>query len=491
MDNENDNDKKNNMQIFLKKQKLFYKGQLTISNAKVFFKHRYLPIAYSLLLIILSACNNTGTKQEVMYTCPMPQDSVFSNKPGKCPKCGMNLIPMADHTIHSSMNMADSTQSNVKAYTCPMHPQVQSDTAGTCPICGMQLEKTKSASESKVVSLNTLLKPSNQQVIANIPMVHMMNREENIEMESYGFITYDTRHTGVISSNFSGRIEKLYVKYRYQKINKGQRIMDIYSPELMTAQENLLFLLKNDPDNTMLINASKQKLYLLGMSNQQVSTVIKSGKLNYSVAVYSNYSGHVHESNGSAMNSNQQSSMSSNAFTTEELSVKEGMYVQKGQNIFSVFNPDRAWAVLNIFTGQEAMVKVGNKVRITPETNPLKDFRASISYIEPVYREGSKTVTARVYFDNTVSKIPIGSQVKATIFAGDRSAEWLPEEAVLSLGLDIVVFVRNGESFVARKIETGITNKHLVQVLSGLDKNEAVAANAQYLVDSESFIKTN
>ncbi|MBI1342453.1 MAG: HlyD family efflux transporter periplasmic adaptor subunit [Terrimonas sp.] len=372
-----------------------------------------------------------------------------------------------------------------------MHPQVQSDTAGTCQICGMQLEKTKSATEPKAVSLNTLLKPSNQQVIANIPMVHLMEREENIEMESYGFITYDTRQTGVISSNFSGRIEKLYVKYRYQKISKGQRIMDIYSPELMTSQQNLLFLLKNDPENTMLINASKQKLYLLGMSNQQVSTVITSGEVNYSVAVYSNYSGHVHESNGSAMNTNQQSNMNLTAFTTEELSVKEGMYVQKGQNIFSVFNPNKAWALLNIFTGQAAMVKVGDKVRITPETDPLKDFRASISYIEPVYREGSKTVTARVYFDNAVSKIPIGGQVKATIFAGDRSALWLPEEAVLSLGLDKVVFVRTGESFVARKIETGITNKHLVQILSGLDKNEAVAANAQYLVDSESFIKTN
>lgn len=443
------------------------------------------------IMLFVSACNNTGTKQEVMYTCPMPQDSVFSNKPGKCPKCGMDLVLMQDHTMHNGMNMADSSQTNAKAFTCPMHPQVQSDTAGTCSICGMQLEKTKSAAEPNAVSLNTLLKPSNQQVIANIPMVHLMEREENIEMESYGFITYDTRQTGVISSNFSGRIEKLYVKYRYQKINKGQRIMDIYSPELSTAQQNLLFLLKNDPENTMLINASKQKLYLLGMSNQQVSAVIKSGKVNYSVAVYSNYSGHVHESNGSSMNNNQTTGMNPSAFTTEELSVKEGMYVQKGQNIFSVFNPNKAWALLNIFTGQAAMVKVGNKVRITPETDPLKDFRASISYIEPVYREGSKTVTARVYFDNAVSKIPIGSQVKATIFAGDRSAVWLPEEAVLNLGLDKVVFVRTGESFMARKIETGINNKHLVQILSGLDKNEAVAANAQYLVDSESFIKTN
>ncbi len=504
-DDQNNRDKMRNMKGFFKncnreienrqwaksnKQMKIGNGQWTMGNEHFFNRIYILLIANCLLLIVAVGCHNNQSP-EIMYTCPMPQDSVFSNKKGQCPKCGMDLIPMADHTTRNGMKAVDNIQSKVKAYTCPMHPQVQSDTAENCPICGMQLEKTKSEAEPKAVSLNTLLKPSNQQVIANIPMIHMMERVENIEMESYGFIAYDTRHTGAISSNFSGRIEKLFIKYRYQKISKGQRIMDIYSPELMTAQENLLFLLKNDPDNTMLINASKQKLYLLGMSNQQVSLLIKSGKVNYSVAVYSNYSGHVHESSGSGMNNNQQAVMSPATFTTEELSVKEGMYVQKGQNIFSVYNPGKAWAVLNIFTGQAAMVKVGNKVRITPETDPLKDFRAAISYIEPFYREGSKTATARVYFDNTASKIPIGSQVKATIFAGDRSANWLPEEAVLSLGLDNVVFVRNGESFTARKIETGIINKHLIQVLSGLDKNEAVAANAQYLVDSESFIKTN
>ena len=81
--------------------------------------------------------------------------------------------------------------------------------------------------------------------------------------------------------------------------------------------------------------------------------------------------------------------------------------------------------------------------------------------------------------------------MKAIIFAGDHSANWLPEEAVLSLGLDKVVFVKSGDSFIARKIETGIINKHLVQVLRGLSEDEAVATNAHYLVDSESFIKVN
>ncbi len=440
----------------------------------------------------LFACNNNSNKQEVMYTCPMPKDSVFSHKPGKCPKCGMELIRMENNNAHAGHKMMDSNVVKNKAYTCPMHPQVQSDTAGNCPICGMQLEKVKSPLEPNAVSLNTLLKPANQQVIASVPMVHMMDRQEDIEMDALGFIAYDTRQTGIISSNFSGRIERLYVKYRYQKISSGQKIMDIYSPELLTAQENLLFLVKNDPENSMLINSAKQKLLLLGMNSSQLTNVILTGRSSYRVSVFSKYSGHIQESsNAIGMNANQLPVMNNGSLTTAELSIKEGMYVQKGQNIFSVFNPNKAWALLNIFAGQAAMVKVGNKVRITPETAPDKDFRAIVNYIEPMYRDGNKTLTVRVYFDNSISKIPIGSQVKATVFAGDRSANWLPEEAVLSLGLDKVVFVRNGESFTVRKIETGIINKHLIQVLNGLDKNEAVAANAQYLVDSESFIKTN
>ena len=100
---------------------------------------------------------------------------------------------MENHSMHSGHDMADSSMVITKRFTCPMHPQVQSDTAGTCPICGMQLEKIKSPNEPKAVSLNTLLKPSNQQVIANVPMVHMMAREEDIEMETFGFIEYDTR----------------------------------------------------------------------------------------------------------------------------------------------------------------------------------------------------------------------------------------------------------------------------------------------------------
>jgi membrane fusion protein, copper/silver efflux system len=174
---------------------------------------------------------------------------------------------------------------------------------------------------------------------------------------------------------------------------------------------------------------------------------------------------------------------------TEELSLKEGMYLQKGQPVFTVYNPDKAWAVLNIYDRDQALVRVGNSVRISPETAPDKDFRASIHLLEPFYRKDSKTMTARVYFDNSRLHIPVGSQVRATIFGNAKDAEWLPREAVLSLGQDKVVFLREAGGFSARKVTTGIVHDKYIQIKEGLLPTDTVAVNAQYLMDSESFIK--
>jgi Cu(I)/Ag(I) efflux system membrane fusion protein len=135
------------------------------------------------------------------------------------------------------------------------------------------------------------------------------------------------------------------------------------------------------------------------------------------------------------------------------------------------------------------LVKKGNAVKITPETAPQKDFKAAIDFIEPFYRKENKTLTARVYFDNSAWQIPIGSQVRATIFGNAKDAYWLPKEAVVSLGMDKVVFLKTDGGFKAHKINTGITHKNHIQVLNGITVNDSVAVDAQYLMDSESFIK--
>ena len=411
------------------------------------------------------------------------------------PSC--NQKKQADHSQH---NAADSTGSADavnhqpstinRIYTCPMHPQIIRDKPGDCPICGMKLvEKVTGGEKVADVTLDALLKPTNEFVVSAIPVTTVQKKEEQVEIAALGNIAYDTREAGSISSRVAGRIEKLYVRYRYQKIYKGQLIMDIYSPEMMTAQQNLLFLLKNDAGNATLIQASKNKLLLLGMSSGQLQQVIKTGKPSFTIGVYSNYMGHIHEaSNGGIMNT-PAAGMKDIALNTEELSLKEGMYVQKGQSFFTVYNPGRAWALLNIYGDNEGLVKTGNIVRVVPETAPGKDFRAIINFIEPFYRSNSKTISARVYFDNRILKIPIGSQVSATIFGNAKNANWLPKEAVLSLGIDKVVFKKLPGGFKAQKVNTGILHKNNIQIMSGLSGEDSVAVNAQYLMDSESFVK--
>lgn len=348
-----------------------------------------------------------------------------------------------------------------------------------------------SANTSKDIQLESLLKPTDQFVISSIPLTTVTKSNEDIEIDAMGNIDYDTREVGSISARVSGRIEKLYVRYKYQKISKGEHILDIYSPEILTAQQNLLFLIKNDPTNSSFIQAAKDKLLLLGMSNDQLQQVIRSGKVSLSIAVYSNYSGHLHESVKESNMTEGSSQMKNSQIVTEGLSLKEGMYVQKGQSIFSVYNPGQAWAVINIYGENQAFVKAGDPVQIVPETMPDKPLNAKISFIEPFYRNESKTITARVYFNNSNLKIPIGSQVKAVVHATPKDAWWLPSQSVLSLGLEKIVFVKTEGGFLAHKVQTGIAYKNKIQISGGLQPKDSVAINAQYLMDSESFIKTN
>jgi len=377
-------------------------------------------------------------------------------------------------------------------YTCTMHPEVVSDRPGKCPKCGMDLvKKVTGINSSKEVTLESLLKPTNEFVISKIPLTAITQQNEPIEIAALGNIGYDTREVGSISARVTGRIEKLYVRYRYQKVNKGQKILDIYSPELLTAQQNLLFLLKNDSDNLTLIQAAKEKLLLLGISNEQLLQIIKTGKPSLSISVFSNYSGHIHETGtGNNMNTSN-SNMKDISLITEELPLKEGMYLQKGQSIFSVYNPVKAWAVLNIYAENQALVKLGNPVKIIPETSPDKIINGKVDFIEPFYRRENKTLTVRVYFNNSTLKIPIGSQVKATVSGNVKNANWLPAESVLSLGMDKIVFLKADGCFRAKNITTGISYKGKIQITGGLTSQDSVAVNAQYLMDSESLIKIN
>jgi Cu(I)/Ag(I) efflux system membrane fusion protein len=310
------------------------------------------------------------------------------------------------------------------------------------------------------------------------------------ELAVFGTIGYDTRLQNTIAARVAGRIEKLYVRYRYQHVRQGQRIMDLYSPELAAGEQEYLYLLKNDAGNAALVAAARQRLLLLGVSEGQLGEVVKTGKASPTLGVYSPYTGHIHDAGNTMPGPAAETGAApGTGGMTEELPVKEGMYLEKGQTIFQVFNMDRGWVLLRLFPGQEALVRKGDPVEVVPETAPGKAFTGRVDLVEPLYRMGDRSVTARVYFDNSMRDLPIGSAVKATIRPGAVVGNWLPKAAVLSLGRDRVVFLRTDGGFRAHRVVTGQVDGDRIQVLSGVSVGDAAAANAQFLVDSEDFIK--
>jgi Cu(I)/Ag(I) efflux system membrane fusion protein len=381
-------------------------------------------------------------------------------------------------------------QSAVK-YTCPMHPQIMEDHPGSCPICGMALvKKSGQASEGAGISLNTVLQPVNSNVISSVEAITPKQIETATEIYGDGYLDFDSRTFNNISARFSGRIEKLYIKYAFQAIHTGQRIFDIYSPDIVSAQQDLIYLSKNSPQETGLINAARQKLSLLGLTSAQINQVIKTGKSFYSLPVYSPYDGHVHDVQHSQMGGAVNEPSSQNFAANVPLSIREGMYVQKGQTLFNVVNPHQLWAIIKIAPSAVSRLKLNQQVKITLPDLPGKTINGKVDFIEPTLRNGDKTTSIRVYVNNMDHTLKVNNVVKATIQTGTASGLWIPKSALVDLGLTKVVWLKKGAAYQAHQVFTGATNNNEIQIIKGLSLTDRLASNAQYLTDSESFIKT-
>ncbi len=353
------------------------------------------------------------------------------------------------------------------------------------------VKKSGQASERAGISLNTVLQPVNSSVIADIKAISPEEKQIPTEISAQGYLDFDTRTFNNIAARFSGRIEKLYIKYAFQEIHRGERIMDIYSPDMVTAQQDLIYLTKNSAQETGLINAAQQKLLLLGMTPAQVKLVIKTGKPFYSLPVYSPYEGHVHDMPHSQMAGATDTKTPSDFANNLPLSIKEGIYVEKGQTIFNVVNPHKLWAVIKIDPLAVAALKINQPVKITLPDIPGKTINGKVNFIEPTLLDGDKTTSIRVYIDNMDHVLKVNSLVKATIQTGETKGLWIPRSALLDLGQTQVVWLKKGPLFQTHQVSTGIINGNEIQITKGLSVTDSLASDAQYLTDSESFIKTS
>lgn len=398
-----------------------------------------------------------------------------------------------------------------ESYTCPMHPTVVSDRPGTCPVCGMDLvRKAREGEEVKITEdLSKLLKSPNEVIVASVKTIKGEYKSVPVRVQAQGVVTYDTRNIFSIPARVGGRLEKVSLKYTFQEISKGQKIAEIYSPELITAQRELLFLLEHDAQNEALIKGAIRKLEFLGMSTNQINALASRKAASNTISVYSPYSGYVITGQEKPSTSTATSAVASgrSAGMTDGMGknpsrpaptqppmqaaptgslVREGEYVTAGQTLFTVVNNKALRIELDLPGSYSGSVKQGSKVELSFGSEHVDT--ATVDFVQPFFGDGRDFLKIRVYTNETEG-LHIGHLVNATIHLNATEALWVPQEAVLVLGIQRVVFIKDRGVFKPKEITTGLSTDGMIEIKSGLASSDEIAANAHFLVDSESFIK--
>jgi membrane fusion protein, copper/silver efflux system len=359
-------------------------------------------------------------------------------------------------------------------------------------------------------TLKALIEPANQQVVGKTALVKPSYESKILTAEVQGMVTYDTRGETSVASRVAGRLEKLYIKYNYQPVQKGQLLFEIYAPDLAVAQQELIYLSQSDGDEHLLAQA-KQRLLLLGMSGQTIQQVLRTKKVNYRIPVYSPVSGYILEkevanntanasvpgtesSGGDGMagmggtgTGSSSAQTTTSAVQNTAVLLREGQYVNAGQSLFTIYKADDLLAEFALKPDLAALVKKGSKLAFFKTTDKQRTFTtASVGLIQPLVKAGENFTVARVYLAKGGFKA--GEILTAKIPVLVAQSYWLPETAVVTVGAQSLAFKNENGVFVAKPLVIGLRMNGLVQVKADIG-NWQLAKNAAYLVDSESFLK--
>lgn len=404
----------------------------------------------------------------------------------------------------------------IEKYSCPMHPQILREAPGTCPICKMDLVllNHKIDHNSADTGLNSLVKPSNELIISRIKTIRVEKGLKRSRIVLKGIINYNSNNWKSVSSRVSGRVEKLFVKYNYQAVRKGQKVMEIYSPDLTIAQQELLFL-KNNKE-TALLESAKRKLEILGLSMAQINKVLMTGRIEDRIAVFSPYSGYIAESGltasgssgsiarlgetrinagssaeMSSMNSSNKSSLVpqlSDISINSALQIKEGQYINAGQKLFDLIGTDQVWAEFFSRPDQLGEFRPGRRVLI--QSLDLADQRSEVkvNLVQPYYKDGINYSLIRANVPNPNKIWKVGQLINVS---SDAAIEgyWLPTKALVQVGTQYVVFVKMEDAFIPVYVKPKHQSDGWIDIGESLAPDVELALNAWFLVDSESFIK--
>ncbi|BAJ00178.1 heavy metal efflux system protein, putative [Shewanella violacea DSS12] len=356
-------------------------------------------------------------------------------------------------------------------YVCPMHAHIISDVPGTCPICGMNLEKVEVSGSSKEIQIH--VSGGMQQALA-LKVAKVEKDTLWKFVQTVGQIDYDESKINHIHARVTGWIEKLTIKSVGDKITKGQLLYEIYSPDLINAQDD--FLLAQDTLRRTGKNSGYQdllkkagiRLELLGFNKSQINTLKKSKKTQYRVPFYAKSDGIV-----------------------KELKVRDGMYIQPATEIMSIVDLSKVWVIADVFENEQSWLEVGQRAVVSVPAMGFKGIEGKIDYIYPELDPVTRSLRVRIVVQNHKLELRPNTLAKIDIFGGPNADVLvIPQEALIQTGKENRVIVKlENNSFTARKVTVGMLSQGKAEILDGLDEGELVITSGQFLLDSEASLK--
>lgn len=352
-------------------------------------------------------------------------------------------------------------------YYCPMHKEVTSDKPGVCPICQMDLvKKSRVESAADTMHHSLFLNPDQMR---SAQVTTMTVRTSKLKKTITGFTTLefaeDLRKT--IAARFSGRIEKLYVAKTGDRIEAGQALFEIYSPELVQAQNDFVVLLNNKEGQSytnQMLSAAETKLRLLGVTSDQLETLRRTREIKQNFIYHSPYSG-----------------------TVIEKKITEGAYVNEGTILYDMADLSLIWGVSDIFESEARFLKLHSTVTIRLDTYPDEKFTGTITLIYPVIEPVSRTIKVRIEINNKDYRLRPKMYGQMIFDSPLPELPVIPETAVLLTGKRALTWVMTSpHHFEQREIMLGEKVGDQYTVLSGITAGEVIVKTGGYLIDSES-----
>jgi membrane fusion protein, copper/silver efflux system len=398
------------------------------------------------------------------------------------------------HRVHKEREMTAESTGATKMYVCSMEPQIIRDKPGNCPICGMALIEKKDFEQNYADNrLNDVVKPVNETVLASVNTLSPVEADMPLVIEASGVINYDTRSIRTVSAHFRGIIEQSYVKYVFQPIHKGQEICRVYCPEIYATHMNYVNLIKNFFDQPEMTREARAWFANIGLTDEQVTSLAKSEKPDYHLAVYSDVEGFVVSSDFNPEQTLSEQSVENPLGVSitggKGIGLSEGVVIEAGSPLFKVISTESVRADLKVRNEDAGLLYQGQKVLLTDAVSPERKLVATVSQIEPL--NGGLFQLVRVYTSDPEKLLLPGMKIQAQIMAGSKTSLWVPKSAIVNLGMHEAVFLQIDSVFVATEVRTGLHSGNQVEISSGIDQYSIVAANASLLTDSDGFIKTS